>query len=82
MPAQLTNEHAKICQVSKKIFITEIIREGINLTLTSLGFLSIVQGDAVFPWGSYHHRTGLPALKTLFPVVELDSIGTYCKRKD
>lgn len=37
---------------------------------------------AGFPWGSYHHRTGPPAPKTLFPVVELDSIGTYYKRKE
>lgn len=53
---------------------------GSKFNPTNLGFLSIALVDAGFPWGSYHHRTGLPAPKTLFPVVELDSIGTYCKR--
>jgi len=60
----------------------EILREGTNVFLTNLGFLSIVPADAGFPWESYHRRTGQPAPKTLFPVVELDSIGTCCKRKN
>lgn len=40
---QLTNEQAKICQISKKLFMTEIIREGINLILPVLAFYPLCE---------------------------------------